>query len=70
MNDAIAQIIKTILMLIPADFVRTAVIAFVNHLEDRIKNDGKTNWEDTAVIPLLEEIKRQLGIVPAVTDKV
>ncbi len=71
MNSILSRIIGTILMLLPDDLLKSAVANFINHVEDNIKNDGKTNWEDSAVIPLLEAIKKQLGIVaPGVTTTV
>lgn len=66
MNSIAAVIIGAILRSLPDDLLKRSVSAFINHLEDVIKNDGKTNWEDTAVLPLLDALKKQLGIVDAV----
>lgn len=62
MNSIIASIVGAIIRIIPPDLLKTSVGALINHLEDKIKNDGKENWEDTAILPLLEALKRQLGI--------
>lgn len=68
MNSIVAVIIGAILRALPDDILKTAVGGFINHIEDKIKNDGKQNWEDSAVLPLLEALKKQLGIVaPGVT---
>lgn len=68
MNSILSRIISTILMLLPDDLLKSSVANFIGHIEDNIKNDGKTDWKDSAVIPLLEAIKKQLGIVaPGVT---
>lgn len=66
MNSILAAIIGAILRQLPPDLLKSTVGNFINHLEDKIKNDNKQNWEDTAVLPLLEALKKQLGIADAV----
>lgn len=69
MNSILSKIIVPILMLLPDDLLKTSIANFINHLEDSIKNDGKNDWKDSAVVPLLEALKKQLGIVaPGVTS--
>lgn len=71
MNSIVAVIIGAILRALPDDLLKSSVAGLINHLEDKIKNDGKENWEDSAVLPLLEALKKQLGIVaPGVTAPV
>lgn len=68
MNSILAVIIGAVLRSLPDDLLKSAVANFINHIEDKIKNDGVQNWEDSAVLPLLEALKKQLGIVaPGVT---
>lgn len=62
-NSILANIIGAILRMLPDNALRVVVGPFIDKLENHIKNDGVNNWEDTAVIPLLEAAKRQLGIV-------
>lgn len=62
MGSIFASLIGAILRALPNDILKTSVAAFVNHLEEKIKNDGKENWKDTIVLPTLEAIKKQLGI--------
>lgn len=63
MNSIVAVIIGAILRALPDDILKTSVAGFINHIEEKIKNDGKTNWEDSTVLPLLEALKKQLGIL-------
>ncbi len=62
MNSIVAVIIGAILRSLPDDLLKSAVAGFINHLEAKIEGDGKQNWEDSAVLPLLEALKKQLGI--------
>lgn len=64
-GSILASIIGAILRMLPDTLLKTSVGSFINHIEDHIKNDGVNNWQDTAIIPLLEALKKQLGIVDA-----
>lgn len=61
--SVVATIIGAILRVLPEQLLKNSIASFINHVEDQIKNDGKQNWEDSVVIPLLEALKKQLGIV-------
>lgn len=63
MNAILAQIVGAILRMLPDDLLKKVVGGFIDQVENHIKNDGVNNWEDTAILPLLEALKKQLGIV-------
>lgn len=63
MNSILAKIVGAILQMLPSDLLLKSVGSFIDSIENHIKNDGVNNWEDTAILPLLEALKKQLGIV-------
>lgn len=62
-NSMLAGIIGVILRMLPDNGLKLVVGGFIDKVEEHIKNDGVNNWQDTAIIPLLEALKKQLGIV-------
>lgn len=62
LTTAIGGIITAILKSLPEDIVKKSLDAFIDKIENSIEGDGKTDWKDHIIIPLLSVLRKQIGI--------